>query len=733
MRAFGRLFCVVVVAGLGLAVSALLLAPQVRAFFTAGATRAGDEVDLQDLATRSVVYARDGSVLATLHAEENRRPVPLDQVPPHVVRAVLDAEDERFFEHGAIDLRGLTRALVNNVGAGGIFEGGSTITQQLVKTALLSPRRDLSRKIQEAALAIRLEEQMSKEEILERYLNTVYFGNGVYGLEAAAEKYYGTTARELTLSQGVLLASLIRNPVGGDPFTEPEEAKNRRALVTDRMLELGHVSAEEAEAIKAEPLPTPPPERQPQGSDYFTEHVKQLLLGDERLGATAQERTRAVFKGGLAIHTTLDAAYQRTAEAKVAEIIPDTHGEFTAALVSIEPATGAVRAMVGGTGFDRSKFNLVTQGGRQTGSSFKVFTLIAALEAGNIPNDTILGTAPCVIPNPEAVDPIWEPKNVEGQGGGVLTLTEATVNSVNCAYARLIKILGPQKVVEVAKRMGVTSPLQPNLSLTLGTDDVTPLDMASGYATLAADGERHEPYFIDRVEGADGKLIFKNEAKVERAISAQHARTTNQILTQVVSRGTGTAAYIPAWAGGVAGKTGSTDKNTNAWFVGFTPELSTAVWMGSPTDYIEMSNVGGIRVYGGTYPAMVWGAYMRELVAGKAPQRFPLPDPITTRPPKMLLMQGERPPPPDPEPSLLPVIEAPFGASTTLPGTVDILRDLPATTLERPRATRPTRPPDTSYTIPTFPFPFDDDEDETPRTSRTSRPPRDRDTTIPED
>ena len=728
MRTLGRFLCAIVVAGLGLAAAALLLTPHVRSFFTAGTTKGAEGVNLQPLATRSVVYARDGSVLATLHAEENRLPVPLEQVPEHVVRAVLDAEDERFFEHGAIDVRGLTRALVSNVESGGVLQGGSTITQQLVKTTMLNPRRDLSRKVQEAALAIRLEEQMSKREILERYLNTVYLGNGVYGLEAAAEKYFGTTASQLTLGQGVLLASLIRNPVGGDPFTAPEEAKSRRALVVDHMLELGHVTREQAEAIKGEPLPTPPPERPPQGSDYFTEHVKQLLLADERLGATAQERTQAVFKGGLAVHTTLDPAFQRTAEQKVAEIVPDTEGQFTAALVSIEPQTGAVRALVGGNGFDRSKFNLVTQGGRQTGSSFKAFTLVAALEAGNLPNDTILGTAPCSIPNPEAVDPVWEPKNVEGNGGGVMTLTEATVNSVNCAYARLIKILGPQKVVEVAKRMGITSPLQPNLSLTLGTDDVTPLDMAAGYATLAADGERRDPYFVDRVERLDGKVLFKNEPKAERAISAQHARTANQILTQVVSRGTGTAAFIPGWSGGVAGKTGSTDNNTNAWFVGYTPELSTAVWMGSPTDYIEMSNVGGIRVYGGTYPAMVWGAYMREMVGDRPPQRFPAPDPITTRAPKMLLMQGERPPP---EPSPIGDLDVPFfGPSTTLPGTVDILGDFPPSTLFSPRRTVPTVPDfDTGFTLPRV----DDDDDDTPRTSRTSRPPRPRDLTIPED
>src|SRR5919205_2767053 len=233
MRTFVRLLCAVVLAGLGLAASLLLLVPQIRGFFTAGKTGADVPVNLQPLAERSVVYARDGSVLDTFHAEENRVPVPLDRVPDHVVRAVLDAEDDRFWEHGAIDVRGLTRAMVENVQQGGVLQGGSTITQQLVKTAILNPRQDVNRKVQEAALAIRLEQQMTKQEILERYLNTVYFGNGQYGLEAASEKYFGHDVTQLTLGEAVLLASLIRNPVGGDPWTAPEEATDRRAVVAD--------------------------------------------------------------------------------------------------------------------------------------------------------------------------------------------------------------------------------------------------------------------------------------------------------------------------------------------------------------------------------------------------------------------------------------------------------------------------------------------------------------------
>ncbi|MGH9279150.1 MAG: transglycosylase domain-containing protein, partial [Acidimicrobiales bacterium] len=587
---------VVVVAGVGLAVGVTVLATQARDFFTAGTAGPEKQIDLQPLATRSVVYARDGSELLVLHDEENRLPVALDQVPPHVVQAVLDAEDDRFWDHGPLDLRAMTRALVENVETGGISQGGSTITQQLVKTAILTPRQDINRKVQEAALAVRLEKQMSKAEILERYLNTVYFGNGVYGLQAAAEKYFGTDTQHLDLGQGILLASLIRNPVGADPFVYPDEAIGRRDVVIDRMEALGHINAEQAAELKGQMLPEPPPERPAQGSDYFTEHVKQLLLADERMGATVQDRIRAVFKGGLAIRTTLDPHLQQLAEEKVAEIVPDTDGLFAAALVSVEPQTGAVRALVGGRGFEQSKFNLVTDGdGRQTGSAFKTFTFAAALEAGYIPNDTILGTAPCKIPNPGSVDPIWEAKNAsDGSGAGTMTLTEATVNSVNCAYARLVKLVGAQKVVDVAQRMGITNGLEPNLSITLGSSLTTPLQMASGYATLATEGERRAPYFIESVEDSTGKTVVKAEPKPERAISVQHARTVTQTLTQVVQRGTGTAAAIPGWFNGVAGKTGSTDNNLNAWFVGYTPELSTAVWMGSPgTVQREMSNVGG--------------------------------------------------------------------------------------------------------------------------------------------
>ena len=723
MRTLARLCCAVVVAGLGLAAAVALLAPQVRNFFTAGTAGPDKEIDLRPLAVPSVVFAADGSELSLFVAEENRVPIALDQVPEHVVRAVLDAEDERFFDHGPLDLRAMVRALVENVESGGISQGGSTITQQLVKTALLTPEQDVSRKIQEAALAVRLEGQMSKDEILERYLNTVYFGNGQYGIEAAAQKYFAVPASELSLGQGILLASMIRNPVGGDPWVFPDEAIGRREVVIERMAALGHVPPEQVEELKGEPLPEPPPERPAQGSDYFVEYAKQVLLADERLGATQQDRIQALFKGGLKIHTTLDPNYQRIAEEQVARIVPDTGGLFGAALVSVEPATGAVRALVGGSGFDRSKFNLVTDGtGRQTGSSFKTFTLAAALESGYLPNDVISGAYPCNIPDPESVEKVWEPRNVEGSIGGSMTLTEATVNSVNCAYARLIKLVGPQKVVDVAKRMGVMEPLRPNLSLTLGSNDVTPLSMASAYATLAADGERRAPYVVERVEDRHGKVIIEADHKAERAISSQHARTLNQVLSQVVSRGTGTAAMIPGWTGGVGGKTGSADNNLNAWFVGYTANLSTAVWMGSPgVTQRPMTNVGGITVYGGTYPAMIWGSYMRAVEAAKPPVRFPAPDPLTTRASRTLLLQGELPPSADQRAQLFDDVRGRQGGEDEVTGTGSTL---PGNPNQGPTLT--TRGPGAGTTV------FPEEDDDTPRTTRTSRPPRPRDlTTLP--
>ena len=626
MRTWVRFAVAIVAAGVGLALAAILMMPEAQAFLTAGEGQKGDlATALRPLSENSVVLARDGSTLAVLHAAENRVPVKLSDVPPTVAKAVIDIEDDRFYQHGGIDLRSLGRALATNISAGGVRQGGSTITQQLVKNSLLSPKQDVHRKLKEAVLAVRLESQMSKNAILERYLNTVYFGNGAYGIEAASEIYFGVKVGQLTPGQGALIAGLIQNPVYYDPFRFPDVARTRRAEVADRMAQLHDISADEAKAINNEPLPPKPVVQPTEKLDYFADQVKQILLGSSSpLGGTAQDRYQEVFNGGLRIHTTLDPHLQQLALQQINANLPDTNGKFTAALVSMDPTNGAVRALVGGPGFDQAQYDIVTNGARQPGSSFKAFTLMAALEQGHSPNDVVDGTAPCPVPNPGGTPNPYSPTNFEGEEGGPMTLTDATAHSVNCAYVRLQEAIGARSVIDVANRMGITHHLQPVKSLTLGSEAVSPLEMVTSYATLAADGMRHDPYFIQSINDRNGKEVFSAKPKARRAVAAQNARVETMVLQEVVKRGTGVRAAIPGHQ--VAGKTGTAEDYHDAWFVGYTPQLATAVWMGSPTAEVPMRDVGGINVQGGSYPAGIWGAYMTAALADQPAIPFPEPD-----------------------------------------------------------------------------------------------------------
>ncbi len=646
-RAIGRLAATALTGGLVVALGVVALAPQAQTLFTAG-HGPGTPIDLRPLSQRSVVYARDGSILTYLHEEQNRQSVTLGEVAPIVVDAIVDVEDERFWRHDGIDVRGMLRALYTNVQAGGIEQGGSTITQQLVKNTLLTSQRDATRKIKEASLAIRLEQQLSKQEILERYLNTVYFGNGAYGVEAAAETYFGKAAKELGVAEAALLAGLVRNPVGYDPFVHPDRARARRDVALARLEAHHHLSAPERAAAAGAPLPAQPAGllSQPDGGvGYFIEEVKQQLLDDTRLGATPAERYDAVFNGGLQIHTTLDPRMEAAAIDAVNRGLPDTGGRFTAALVSVDPTSGAVRALVGGPGFEHAKFNLATQGHRQAGSSFKPFTLVAAIEAGISPKSTISGSSPCRIPNPGGEPDPWMPENYEGERGrGSMTLLDATANSVNCAYARLATIVGIGKVADAARRMGIATPLEPTPAMTLGglRNGVTPLEMASAYATLAADGVHHRPYFIDRVVGRDGKAIFATDPSrgAERVISTQTARVATQVLLEPIRRGTATKARVRGHV--VAGKTGTAQDHQDAWLVGYTPQLATAVWMGAPVGEVPMTNVGGIRVTGGSYPASIWSRFMTAALADLPAVAFPQPNPKLLPKATYLRLKGEK-------------------------------------------------------------------------------------------
>ncbi|MDP1792671.1 MAG: PBP1A family penicillin-binding protein [Acidimicrobiales bacterium] len=616
-----------VIGGVLFAVGIAVLVPVTRAFAGSWSTANGERLaEMTELSERSLVVRRDGSTLAVLHADENRAPVKLDKVPEIVVDAVIGIEDDRYWDHHGIDLRATVRALATNVGAGEVRQGGSTITQQLIKNSLLTPEKTVDRKVREAFLAWRLEDHSSKEEILERYLNTVYFGNGAYGVQAAAEVYFGKQATELGAAEAVLLAGLIRNPAGYDPIRFPERALSRRRVVVERLRVQSILSNESAERVLETPLPTKVESLETETNDYFVEQVKQELLDDERLGETAQERYNAVFKGGLRIVTTLDPTISSAALLAVDTILPDTDGKFTAALASVEPSTGAVRAIVGGSDFESTKFNLATQAHRQAGSAFKTMVLVAALREGYGPSTIVNGTSPCSVEFPGHAP--YEPGNYEGSAGGVMTITSATAASVNCAYVRMAQAAGLDKVVEASKDLGITSEIDEYPSTALGglRIGVSPLEMASAYATLAADGVYHKPYFIERVLDRHGKVVLRGGGKGEQKVSVQVARAAVSILKSVVTGGTGTRANIGKWQ--VFGKTGTAQDYTDAWFVGSTRQLTAAVWMGSPVGKVPMKGVPGAgNVTGGSFPARIWGAFMKAAMKGRQALPFPAPDP----------------------------------------------------------------------------------------------------------
>jgi penicillin-binding protein 1A len=582
---------------------------------------------LSKLFERTAVYTHDGLPIGTLGIED-RASTSFHQVPQHLIDAVVAAEDRTFWENSGIDPGGLLRAFVTNASAGRIEEGGSTITQQLVKNRLLGNNRDLERKVKELALARRLNDHFPKRRILTEYLNTVYFGQGSYGVQAAAERFFRKPLTDVTLGEAALLAGLISSPEQYNPFTQPDGAVQRRHEVLDLMVDEGYVPRSAARAAEAEPLPTtrPPPDLRPRS--YFVEEAQQRLLADPRLGADEAARRKLLLTGGLKVYTTEDAVMQYVAAAAILRNLPD-QPPFTATIVVIEPGTGKVRAMVGARPYVQSQYNLATHApGRQPGSAFKMITLATALEAGISPQARVNGASPCVVSRPGL--PLWKTRNSEGNGG-VMTLRDATVSSVNCAYARLIAALGPDKVIDMAHRLGIQQDIPRYLPITLGTSDATPLEMATVAATLAADGVKHQPRFVEKVVGPDGQVLIDDTSTAgEGVISPEVARCTIDVLRGVVARGTGTRARL--FGRDVAGKTGTTDEKSDAWFVGMTPGLVGTVWMGAPEARVPMTNVGGITVFGGTYPAEIWHDFMDGALRGHPAAVFPGAAPACNQP-----------------------------------------------------------------------------------------------------
>jgi penicillin-binding protein 1A len=599
-------------------------------------TATADAVPLPPLGSEtalggSTVYAADGTtVLAVLHASQDRKPVALSKVSKLLIQAVLDTEDHRFYLHGGFDIPSTIRALAADSSSKSGVQGGSTIAQQLVKQTYLSSARKLSRKVKEAVLADRLERKYTKDQILQAYLNTIYLGNGAYGVEAAANLYFGKHATQLTLPQAALLAGLIQNPSGDDPILNPADARTRRGEVLSRMLHYGDVTAAQAAAANLVPLPTKiiePAVAGDQISDYYVQQVQsELLAPGSPLGSTYDQRYQALFEGGLKIYTNLSPSMQALAEQTIANDTPNNNRGFQQAMVSIDPSTGKVLAMVGGAGVQSAHYDIITQGTRQPGSGFKLFTLLAALQQGYSIYDSLNAQSPCAIDFPTDHDLLTQPaRNDEGNGGGVVSLLNATAQSLNCAFIRLAHEVGLSNVISTAQSLGVTENLPEFPSIVIGSVAVHPIEMAAAYAAVADDGVYHAPSFIDHIVDRSGATIYHGADPGRQVISPQVAREATVALQAVVQSGTGTGAALynrPA-----AGKTGTTNNNVDAWFNGFTPQLETTVWMGNVAGEVSMTDVGGVgQVYGGTFPAHTWRDFMTTALAGLPPTAFTSPD-----------------------------------------------------------------------------------------------------------
>ena len=572
------------------------------------------------------VYAADGSLLGAIPAERNRQVVPLRRMSRWLPLATVAIEDRRFYSHGGIDAEGIARALWRDVKAGEVVEGGSTITQQLVRTLYISSERTVERKVTEACLAVKLDRKWSKDQILARYLNSVFYGNLAYGAEAASHTYFSRSASRLTLSQAALLAGLTKAPSSYDPLADPAAAVARRNVVLRAMLQQGVITQRQFASASRSRAPGLRPGnlyeeiRQP----YFFGYVRNQLV--RAYGA------ETVRSGGLRVYTTIQPRLQRLASQVISGTLT-RRDDPAAALISIDPASGAIRAMTAIVpGRANNQFNLLSQARRQPGSTFKTFVLTAAVDRGMDPDSTYYVSAPFTYRPHETGscedETWWCVKTYDSSYTGWTSVTNATLRSDNTVYAQLTLDVGPARVASMARRLGVRTPLDVRgqfvPAMGLGSIAVSPLDMASAYATLAAGGVYSEPTAIRKVVLPSGKLDTRwaSDRRRTRVVPDGVASVVTSILEDNIRYGTGTRAALDRPA---AGKTGTTDEHADAWFVGYTPRLATAVWMGYTRGEIPMLDVHGISVSGGSFPAEIWRRFMSPALEGTPVVDFPEP------------------------------------------------------------------------------------------------------------
>ncbi|HKG44786.1 MAG TPA: transglycosylase domain-containing protein [Gaiellaceae bacterium] len=573
----------------------------------------------------SFVFAANGSLLGAIPAERNRTPVALWRVSPWMRKATVSIEDRRFYEHGGVDYEGIARAAWKDLRAGHVVQGGSTITQQLVRNLYISKERTLNRKLKEACLAIKLSRARSKDWILAQYMNQVYYGNHAYGIEAAAQTYFSKHAHDLTLDEAALLAGLPQAPSVYDPLHRPSTAIVRRDAVLRAMRDYGAITqARYLKGVSRRNLQLRPGKlytriREP----YFFSYVRDQLIGE--YGANT------VRTGGLRVYTTINPRLQLAARKAITDTLY-LRDDPAAAVVSINPASGAIRAMTAVTpGRTGNQFNLVAQARRQPGSTFKTFVLAAAIEQGMNPSTTYYTSAPFHY-QPDPYTPAWDVQTYDHSYSGSVSVASATLASDNTVYAQLTLDVTPEKVAEMAHKLGVRSNLDVVPAMGLGADAISPLDEASAYATLAAGGVYSKPMAIRKVVLANGREDTDagwGQPQRSRVIGDGVAYEVTRILEQNVLGGTGVGAYFGRPA---AGKTGTTDNHADAWFSGFVPQLETTVWVGYPQGEIPMENVHGISVAGGTFPATIWKLFMEKAMenAPALTWRAPL-DPVQWR------------------------------------------------------------------------------------------------------
>jgi penicillin-binding protein 1A len=584
-----------------------------------------DPARLQQREVDGFVYDRKGHrILAVLRGSQSRILVGSDHIAPIMKQAIVAVEDKRFYEHRGVDLHGILRAVWQDVRNKKVVEGGSTITQQFVKNTYVKSQRSIGRKLKEAALAWQLEQRWSKDRILTAYLNTIYFGNGAYGVQQAALTYFhhGADKKHLTLPEAALLAGIPSDPALYDPVASPEAARERRETVLRAMLDQHDITYSDFVRANRAPLPDPDEVHLPgkQGpAPYFTNYVEQQLI--DRYGSGR------VFGGGLRVKTTIDLNVQRFARRAITKWLTNPDGP-SAALVAIDPRDGSVLAMIGGNNYRKSQFNLAVQGERQPGSSFKPFVLATALKEGISP-DTGFESGPVEIP---LGDRTWSVHNYENEDLGQISLATAIEVSDNTVFAQLTALVGPAAIVRTAKQLGITSQLKSYFAIGLGAEAVNPLEMARAFSAFANGGARidgkafgNRPRAILTVRNESRRLVDWNKPQRRPALTENTAALVTSLLQSVVRSGTGRRAQLSDGRP-VAGKTGTTENYGDAWFVGYTPQLVAAVWVGYPNGLRPMlTEYHGDAVAGGTFPALIWKSFMERALPylQDEPQDFP--------------------------------------------------------------------------------------------------------------